>query len=288
MACAGSSISTGRVSAHELDCDREAGGSGALHPRRCGADPNVRVPGPRVRGSSPQVRGGPRRDQASVTQRGLIPAGAGQTDGGARGHGIRGAHPRGCGADGGVGDEVRGADGLIPAGAGQTNSQSQWASGTRAHPRGCGADLDLFDGSGGGPGSSPRVRGRPPPQFRRGRGNGLIPAGAGQTKLVVPDVAEATAHPRGCGADGSRVRPEPQSMGSSPRVRGRPGLGADLVVGHGLIPAGAGQTLSGRYIVPLVGLIPAGAGQTAGMRLVSRRCWAHPRGCGADACGDDA
>ncbi len=70
------------------------------------------------------------------------------------------------------------------------------------------------------------------------------------------------AHPRGCGADARAAVVASPREGSSPRVRGR--LGADFQAGleSGLIPAGAGQTVS-----------------------VRRGIWsprAHPRGCGAD------
>ena len=70
------------------------------------------------------------------------------------------------------------------------------------------------------------------------------------------------AHPRGCGADSSRVVPVWLCRGSSPRVRGRLAVVGGEFAGEGLIPAGAGQTAT--TVRSTVG------------------GWAHPRGCGAD------
>ena len=134
--------------------------------------------------------------------------------------------------------------------------------GARAHPRGCGADQidqwlnNNFDGS------SPRVRGRPRPELAAHPPQGLIPAGAGQTGCRSRHAGRVGAHPRGCGADLTLVRPGEAKGGSSPRVRGRR-------LGHRR--AGRAQ-----------GLIPAGAGQTKPHPGSRGAHPAHPRGCGAD------
>ena len=92
-------------------------------------------------------------------------------------------------------------------------------------------------------------------------------------------------------------------LGSSPQVRGRPGVRGAVPADLGLIPAGAGQTVSvtapvgvkkgsspqvrGKLLRRLrhdldVGLIPAGAGQTGQSRAGCQTARAHPRRCGAD------
>ena len=193
-------------------------------------------------GSSPRVRG---KHQSSVGKRlgaGLIPAGAGQTAvrvgivcGGR-------AHPRGCGANrarattmfatDGSSPRVRGKlvaaafpdapPGLIPAGAGQTPDSKRHTPGHRAHPRGCGANQAGHASSMLGSGSSPRVRGKRDSEVRPVGKQGLIPAGAGQTPSRTLTIGLRGAHPRGCGANASQVRLNALSMGSSPRVRGKP------------------------------------------------------------------
>ena len=115
--------------------------------------------------------------------------------------------------------------------------------GRRAHPRGCGADRDIAS-----------------QEFAV---SGLIPAGAGQTPGDSRPSWTPRAHPRGCGADSGRCSRLIQVDGSSPRVRGRRAGGVATVGAAGLIPAGAGQTIS---------------------PPPRRRCFgAHPRGCGADS-----
>ena len=133
--------------------------------------------------------------------------------------------------------------------------------------------------------------------------SGLIPAGAGQTRDKHGQAGALGAHPRGCGADGTRPTTCTRQRGSSPRVRGR--LRIEVVDGQatGLIPAGAGQTVrrprlvrcpwahprgcGGRLVcsvfrLVLAGLIPAGAGQTLACSCSALVTSAHPRGCGAD------
>ena len=71
---------------------------------------------------------------------------------------------------------------------------------------------------------------------------GLIPAGAGQTCRGTRSRRQATAHPRGCGADAAGAEANELAGGSSPRVRGRLDTSEVELLVLGLIPAGAGQT----------------------------------------------
>ena len=252
------------------------------HPCGCGADCRGPCCPSRRRGSSPRVRGRLTDGQAKIKQKGLIPAGAGQTRHVSRPRRRRRAHPRGCGADFalicfaplavGSSPRVRGRrnepdsasnpQGLIPAGAGQTARRSLTSATTRAYPRGCGADGAQKPYIRYDEGLSPRVRGRLHVEQHGQDRDRLIPAGAGQTRRTRPSRSRMTAHPRGCGADGVRLDQRRGHEGSSPRVRGRPG--------------------HGRALRHRLGLIPAGAGQTSAPRRSTAASTAHPRGCGAD------
>ena len=211
------------------------------HPRGCGADAVMMASMRWAMGSSPRVRGRPTNELPHRHERGLIPAGAGQTSTVSMMFLSVRAHPRGCGADivrdhrpewlRGSSPRVRGRHemysssfsraGLIPAGAGQTLRVGTCRLTNGAHPRGCGADACRIACASFAPGSSPRVRGRRGRE-RGGEGHrGLIPAGAGQTPPTSARSPVKRAHPRGCGADREQAATIPGTRGSSPRVRGR-------------------------------------------------------------------
>ena len=135
----------------------------------------------------------------------------------------------------------------------------------RAHPRVCGADRSPRGYVQPRWGSSPRVRGRPPGSRSNPPASGLIPACAGQTRLWRRRPGAHPAHPRVCGADLTYISPPTGWWGSSPRVRGRLGIGQHGDGEAGLIPACAGQT-------------SVGAERPGFTR-------AHPRVCGADKNG---
>ena len=172
------------------------------------------------------------------------------------------AHPRWRGADDWPRGTMTTLPWLIPAGAGQTASSKESSANTRAHPRWRGADT-----TGTVPhryllGSSPLARGRRRQLRRLLAPNGLIPAGAGQTFRQGAGPRVGGAHPRWRGADLGGNSGETMALGSSPLARGRPGG-----VERGQWP---------------LGLIPAGAGQTLSHALTCRGKGAHPRWRGAD------
>ena len=180
-------------------------GLARAHPRVCGADHSQRAGAAPSRGSSPRVRGRRLLPQLLKLSRGLIPACAGQTLNRRSARIHPRAHPRVCGADGGlqpaevlvegssprvrgrlrVSGLVVGHGGLIPACAGQTWSRAFRLRDLRAHPRVCGADWPRLYGFFLGRGSSPRVRGRPLLDAVPLDVEGLIPACAGQTGVRV-------------------------------------------------------------------------------------------------------
>ena len=150
--------------------------------------------------------------------------------------------------------------GLIPARAGKTPTPPSPAPSSWAHPRACGENV-VWEGVGmRAPGSSPRVRGKPGPGLQEAARGGLIPARAGKTSISFAAPRCPPAHPRACGENMQQSAGAVESVGSSPRVRGKLAVGGAQVVDDGLIPARAGKTT--RAATPKPG------------------CAAHPRACG--------
>ena len=131
---------------------------------------------------------------------------------------------------------------LIPACAGKTPVLFDFVVLSTAHPRVCGENVpgEVTDLSAAG--SSPRVRGKPRPQHRAGHRPGLIPACAGKTRAMGRDRRSDQAHPRVCGENSTVYTPVSRAAGSSPRVRGKPGVLEEEAALLGLIPACAGKT----------------------------------------------
>ena len=233
------------------------------HPRACGANGVEWNDTTSGGGSSPRVRGKPRQSCRTPNHLRIIPARAGQTLIGLRACGPAADHPRACGANSkpssdeltitGSSPRVRGKHRgrretcpdhrIIPARAGQTGSRGSTARPCPDHPRACGAnsvECPLRDIASG---SSPRVRGKlhaVPLPFRLDR---IIPARAGQTSGSRRPMRATPDHPRACGANTSAT-PQPKPVtGSSPRVRGKPGVLEAYALGHRIIPARAGQTV---------------------------------------------
>ena len=154
-----------------------------------------------VSGSSPRVRGKlDRRGCLRALDR-LIPACAGKTGDRPKTKPIRPAHPRVCGENSAVLEQVQhplgssprvrgkrleddgflAVDGLIPACAGKTSSTIPTSWKRTAHPRVCGENSLSYRVDAWLSGSSPRVRGKlcgVSQVSARGR---LIPACAGKT-----------------------------------------------------------------------------------------------------------
>ena len=250
------------------------------HPRVCGENRRVNVRARLCGGSSPRVRG--KRDcvRRPAPSRGLIPARAGKTPGSSRARSGRGAHPRACGENNGMGEGVvgcfgssprvrgkpieqqflRARVGLIPARAGKTPSTTSPKKARPAHPRACGENIKTTAPPAIEAGSSPRVRGKLPTLFPQGPRRGLIPARAGKTTGAPGRPASCPAHPRACGENLNPARFGKVLAGSSPRVRGKLGTHQTWGSSDGLIPARAGKTSA-----------------RSGTRATRR---AHPRACG--------
>ena len=213
-------------------------------------------------GSSPRGRGKPRRDRRDPDSRRLIPAWAGKTLTATTSTSCRRAHPRVGGENwfhARVSQALRGSSprgrgkpsvrlrkctprGLIPAWAGKTLGRASAPSSEPAHPRVGGENAHGHGRRHRRRGSSPRGRGKPHGARLAPGVSGLIPAWAGKTCKSNPYVLGVRAHPRVGGENLEGVVYVRQTLGSSPRGRGKP-VSLHLEEGTGgLIPAWAGKT----------------------------------------------
>ena len=205
------------------------------------------------------------------------------------------AHPRVCGENrrrrtgpgfsGGSSPRVRGKQalprlqaaqpGLIPAYAGKTLECDLHVRRSSAHPRVCGENgrADLAYPVLGG--SSPRVRGKRTVHERPWMTTGLIPACAGKTSTPTSRPCPPRAHPRVCGENSAASCHVSSKLGSSPRVRGKPGHHDGLRATARLIPACAEKTAAdhaggtayrahprvcGENLIPVIeALVPVGS-----------------------------
>ena len=196
------------------------------------------------KGSSPHVRGAHGKFAIHVSIRGIIPACAGSTHYQDAGVERTWDHPRMCGEHGlganhpvprpGSSPHVRGAlwptvavcafSGIIPACAGST---SKWYSSVSCdwdHPRMCGEHSPASLAPSRDWGSSPHVRGAPGRWRLEPLGTGIIPACAGSTCSQRHRPAPPRDHPRMCGEHASGAPCAEALRGSSPHVRGAPGM----------------------------------------------------------------
>ena len=212
------------------------------HPRVCGENGLTQAPMADGVGSSPRMRGKRLTSERRPQGRGLIPAYAGKTPGGASRDSPDGAHPRVCGENAqtscldtpnpGSSPRMRGKlqntfcefqkYGLIPAYAGKTSCKKWTLKTSRAHPRVCGENGSQSVQRVGSLGSSPRMRGKLRPIVAPSKARGLIPAYAGKTRMGIGPCDNAGAHPRVCGENGLLSGIRNLLPGSSPRMRGKP------------------------------------------------------------------
>ena len=256
---------------------------GEDHPRGCGEKTIAALETCRESGSSPRVRGKDPNLRSWERYGGIIPAGAGKSPHQLSTYYLFEDHPRGCGEKNkasrlkrlrqGSSPRVRGKDGgsggpialrgIIPAGAGKSLGFLFVIRDGGDHPRGCGEKGDVRGEKSGAGGSSPRVRGKDKFHGTELEAGRIIPAGAGKRRRCCSSRTRRMDHPRGCGEKlGLSVR-NPGRRGSSPRVRGKEEMAAQL--------GGLG------------GIIPAGAGKREGPHDGVLRGEDHPRGCGEKA-----
>ena len=192
----------------------------------------------------------------------IIPADAGSTGKVWRRRTEKEDHPRGCGEHNarqsisrplsGSSPRMRGAHILaraqgcelriIPADAGSTACRSGSRFFRGDHPRGCGEHAMSRGTLHTGIGSSPRMRGARLTRPIAAAQVRIIPADAGSTRFPRTGTSRWQDHPRGCGEHEAFFAGEESWSGSSPRMRGAPGLLLRLFEPQGIIPADAGST----------------------------------------------
>ena len=218
------------------------GNLGRVYPRVCGGTPPPDVDSPRLRGLSPRVRGNPSGLAFQASNRGSIPACAGEpgTDGNAEP--LPEVYPRVCGGtllDGethdarpGLSPRVRGnprralefayAGGSIPACAGEPLTPALSAAAPWVYPRVCGGTIDTCQHLYGCQGLSPRARGNRGQFFLDPFQFGSIPACAGEPMSLPPVPGRCGVYPRVCGGTVTLASLTNPVRGLSPRVRGNP------------------------------------------------------------------
>ena len=97
----------------------------------------------------------------------------------------------------------------------------------------------------------------------------FIPARAGNTALPSGGPGGITVHPRACGEHRNSLPSPPLSRGSSPRVRGTPQEGIELLAVHRFIPARAGNTVRSRMAQSTSSVHPRACGE--------HKTWARKR-----------
>ena len=130
----------------------------------------------------------------------------------------------------------------IPAYAGKTGDTIFHSWQQAEHPRVCGENILKGDTSSLNLGTSPRMRGKPSHTSSLCRLAGNIPAYAGKTAVLALPNLVPWEHPRVCGENRGNVTSLLISLGTSPRMRGKP-LRAKLERDYRRnIPAYAGKT----------------------------------------------
>ena len=132
--------------------------------------------------------------------------------------------------------------GIIPACAGSTRSRRAARAWRRDHPRMCGEHSDALGQVGILQGSSPHVRGAHGTKTLGLLFGGIIPACAGSTWHQDARTVVRRDHPRMCGEHVMCLESVWIELGSSPHVRGAPGVDGRLRRCGGIIPACAGST----------------------------------------------
>ena len=112
----------------------------------------------------------------------------------------------------------------------------------RDHPRVCGEHYKHRGSITPNPGSSPRMRGTRAVCDGESCRIRIIPAYAGNTGLVHVRHSGNGDHPRVCGEHCGVCGAYFSCLGSSPRMRGTPGVDGQWRVAPGIIPAYAGNT----------------------------------------------
>ena len=254
-------------------------GSG-VYPRVCGGTITRRSSSLALCGLSPRVRGNRKRLLHHPSNRGSIPACAGEPKSATTAPPTTRVYPRVCGGtlrrerlrlrQGGLSPRVRGNRfisgvgevlwGSIPACAGEPRWATTDARAKRVYPRVCGGTKPAMVNTDAVVGLSPRVRGNPKMELGSISPFRSIPACAGEPPVATPQLGAGQVYPRVCGGTGRCRNPSCAAPGLSPRVRGNRSASS-------LAPTG-------------IRSIPACAGEPAGVARRHSARWVYPRVCG--------
>ena len=208
------------------------------------------------------MRGKPALKTAATREKRITPADAGKTHPDSCLPKLFQDHPRGCGENratlmkqksrlgspprmrGKLPNRPRGAAdaGITPADAGKTYMFSRAYATNRDHPRGCGENVTACICARVLLGSPPRMRGKLRASCSAAVQLGITPADAGKTRTLRPSRPKSEDHPRGCGENPIRDRPQERPRGSPPRMRGKRGQHHCGFFFLRITPADAGKT----------------------------------------------
>ena len=111
---------------------------------------------------------------------------------------------------------------ITPAHAGKTSKITDPSRLSRDHPRACGENCIKFPYRIYDVGSPPRMRGKHNQQNIQRPGKGITPAHAGKTPNTIAVTEAFKDHPRACGENKLHNIFRLYSIGSPPRMRGKP------------------------------------------------------------------
>ena len=131
---------------------------------------------------------------------------------------------------------------ITPADAGKTAGLEGVVLIGQDHPRGCGENATAKNSSARGSGSPPRMRGKLFTSHALRRLPGITPADAGKTLQIITFYPKKQDHPRGCGENVNALAHHIPSIGSPPRMRGKPRHKKSRTVTSRITPADAGKT----------------------------------------------
>ena len=235
--------------------------SPTVYPRVCGGTVRTGHAAAGVEGLSPRVRGNPLEAAQVGTERGSIPACAGEPALVPSSSYQLVVYPRVCGGTGAYVDEVRALMGLsprvrgnrdqaaygdrqlgsIPACAGEPSSTTCDTCGKPVYPRVCGGTQRLRFRPGGCRGLSPRVRGNLEVRGDIAGQAGSIPACAGEPRGACTPGHPCGVYPRCWGGSPAHAGIDPRRPPDWEGVRGNPPSTSQSGGLLGSIPACAGE-----------------------------------------------
>ena len=165
---------------------------------------------------------------------------------------------------------------ITPADAGKTTASPSQRHSSQDHPRGCGENMRGNCRYTRPIGSPPRMRGKLVQLVYSDVGVGITPADAGKTRYFALKVEVFWDHPRGCGENLPIPDKRLGTLGSPPRMRGKPVLLKFSVPLSGITPAGAGKTIEGRRQNIYVQDHPRRCGENPLRRSAPRRARGSP------------